>query len=79
MHMGKSCFKGHGSHVDNTTCSKDPDEYDRQECKIQNCKKKTLMNDPSCQPTVKGLYDIICSIGMLNIKKRLHSRNIMPF
>ena len=69
MHMGIGCFKGHGSRVDNTTCSKDPDKYDHQECKIQNCKKKQSKNDPSCQATVKGLYDIICSIGMLNINK----------
>ena len=69
MHMGHGCFKGRGWLIDNTTCSKDPEEYEHQECQIQACKsQQRSQNDPACHTTVKGLFDIICSLGIYETK-----------
>ena len=62
IHMGDGCDKGEGKYIKHTHCSKDPSSHKNQKCKLQEC------NNDECRKKMnKGLYDIICSLGMYNM------------
>ena len=59
IHKGDGCDEGMGNYIEGTKCSKETSPGMKQECKIEEC------NDAQCKnKTNKGLYDIICSLGM---------------